>query len=246
MNESGKLDTALHHIAMFGNLDGMVAGRAERVALIMMAHKHGLVVWSRWRRRYRLSRAGHKRAAATGGQDYRPDYMRAPKPPWMRPATVAAGLGVVAAGCIAVGAARLTSNDDVRKPQVAEVHDTTSVRSVAAPAQESEPAPTAAREPEVVSQPPPPPAPKDAGASAAESNPRATDSIEPASEPKARHVTRTHRRSREADARDRRYNSGWGFASTDDPRFPRPGSSAYRDTSKRGRNVARPNGWGWW
>jgi hypothetical protein len=245
MNESSKLDTALHHIAMFGNLDGMVAGRAERVALIMMAQKHGLVAWSRWRRRYRLSRAGSRRAAASGGQDYRPSHMVTRRPLAIRRTGILAGLAVLAAGCIAVGAARVTSNDGVRKQQVSVVQDSPVIRPAAAPAQDVSAALTAEREPDVVSQPPTP-APREAAVSGAESSARAADGLEPASEPKARNVARTHRRSRDAGARERRHNTGWGFATAEDQRYSHPGSSAYRDTPKRSRNFARPNGWGWW
>lgn len=59
--ETLRIGAALNHIRANGNLDAFPASRGERVALVTIAAKQGLLEWSRIRKRYELTPSGHRR-----------------------------------------------------------------------------------------------------------------------------------------------------------------------------------------
>jgi len=237
--ESDKLDAALRNIGMFGNLDGVVAGRNQRIVLIRIAQNRGLVVWNRSRGCYQLTPAGYSRAAA-GRRQCRMSFRKRVSP---RRNIVAAGLAVVVAGCIVVGAARVTSNDDVRKPELIGVHDVASVGPVAARVQSEPGALTMQREPDLISQQTSTLAPNNGEPSAGES--RAADSLAPPTQHQARKVARTHRQQRHADPREPRPDMGPALGFAQDERFASRGHPMYSQTPWPRGAFGRPNGWGW-
>ena len=239
-DELGKLGAALRRIGMFGNLDGVAAGRSTRIVLITTAQKKGLVVWKRSRGRYLLTPAGYRRAAACGPPCHMPYRQRMST----RQTIVAGGLAVVA-GCIAVAVAQVPSIDDVRKPKVSEAHDLAPIGPVAAQAQDGRWALTMGRGPDVVSQPAPTLAPNDAGASAAPSDRRAVDTLAPPREHKARTTARTHHRQPYADPRERRQDMGQALGFAEEARWGRRGYPMYSQRRRPGQAFGQPNGWGW-
>src|SRR5918911_1798600 len=59
--ETLRIGAALNHLRDHGNLDAFPASRGERVALVTIAAKQGLLEWSRIRKRYELTPSGHRR-----------------------------------------------------------------------------------------------------------------------------------------------------------------------------------------
>jgi hypothetical protein len=59
--EALRIGAAMEHIKSRGNLDGFLAGRSERLALMSTAGKQGLVVWNKNRSRYELTSLGESR-----------------------------------------------------------------------------------------------------------------------------------------------------------------------------------------
>ncbi len=55
---------AVEHMNAHGNLDGFQASRSERLALVSTAARQGLVVWSRFRKRYELTSRGRRQLRA--------------------------------------------------------------------------------------------------------------------------------------------------------------------------------------
>jgi hypothetical protein len=64
--EALRIGAAVEHIRAHGNLDGFPAGRGERLALVSIAAKQGLLVWNRSRARYELTSRGHRRVRTLG------------------------------------------------------------------------------------------------------------------------------------------------------------------------------------
>ena len=60
-NEALRICAAMEHIKAQGNLDGFLAGRSERLALMSTAGRQGLVVWDKGRSRYELTNLGERR-----------------------------------------------------------------------------------------------------------------------------------------------------------------------------------------
>src|SRR6266542_1103623 len=59
--EALRICAAMEHIKARGNLDGFLAGRSERLALMATAGRQGLVVWDKSRSRYELTSLGERR-----------------------------------------------------------------------------------------------------------------------------------------------------------------------------------------
>src|SRR5262245_8718267 len=59
--EALRIGAAMEHIKARGNLDGFLAGRSERLALVSTAGRQGLVVWDKSRSRYELTSLGERR-----------------------------------------------------------------------------------------------------------------------------------------------------------------------------------------
>jgi hypothetical protein len=59
--EALRIGAAMEHIKSRGNLDGFLAGRSERLALMSTAGRQGLVVWNKNRSRYELTSLGESR-----------------------------------------------------------------------------------------------------------------------------------------------------------------------------------------
>ena len=59
--EALRICAAMEHIKARGNLDGFLAGRSERLALMATAGRQGLVVWDKSRSRYELTSPGERR-----------------------------------------------------------------------------------------------------------------------------------------------------------------------------------------
>jgi hypothetical protein len=64
--EALRIGAAMEHIKAHGNLDGFPAGRGERLALVSIAAKQGLLVWNRSRAKYELTSRGHRRVRTLG------------------------------------------------------------------------------------------------------------------------------------------------------------------------------------
>jgi len=158
---------------------------------------------------------------------------------------VAAGLAVVVASFIAVGAARVMSNDDVRKPKLSSTLEVTSVDPVAARAQIQPEAPTMQREPDVMSQSLSTLTPTNGEPAAGESDRRAADNLAPPREHHARKVARTHRQQRHAGPREPRHDMGPAFGFAQDERFANRGHPMYSQTPWPRRAFGQPSGWGW-
>jgi hypothetical protein len=62
--EALRVGAAMEHIEAHGNLDRFPARRGERVALVSIAVKQGLLVWNRKSGRYELTSHGHRRVRA--------------------------------------------------------------------------------------------------------------------------------------------------------------------------------------
>jgi hypothetical protein len=59
--EAQRICAAMEHIKARGNLDGFLAGRSERLALMSTAGRQGLVAWDKSHSRYELTSLGERR-----------------------------------------------------------------------------------------------------------------------------------------------------------------------------------------
>src|SRR5262245_14529840 len=109
---AGDLAKALLHVGMYGNLDGTAANRSERTALIATAQRRGLLVWSRGRKCYQLTPTGYRIAASCDPQ-CNINFRRR----LSTQAVVAAGMALLAAGSVAIGAANMTAHYTGREPK---------------------------------------------------------------------------------------------------------------------------------
>jgi hypothetical protein len=214
---AGELAKALLCVGMYGNLDGTAANRSERTALIATAEKRGLLVWSRGRKCYQLTRAGYRVAASCDPQCTL-SFRRRLSPQ----AVVVTGVALLAAGSVAIGVANMTAQYGGREPKPSNVAKLATVPSVPEP-------PLLALSNEPDSQPMTTLPPDNTLAATEEERRRVSDTPSTPRAQKDQKVASTHRHKPRKATHERRRDMGTGYAST-----------GYAHFQSRGRDSLNP------